>query len=135
MIRTVTIPRLLSNRIGQLQMSAGCIQYQDPNTGLWISDPGSPACGAGSGGDQLPADPGGADAVAIWAAASNAAANEAALNASTRPASLVLAQSLMSGNIPSPLPGLGVTIPDPMKKYLLYGALAVAILYIAGNHK
>lgn len=133
MIQTVPIPPLRVNRIGQMEISQGCIAYQDPNTGLWISDPNTP-CGNGAGG-LVPFDPGAGDAVAQWAAASNAAANSAALNASSDPASLVLAESLMAGNIPSPLPGLGVTVPDPMKKWLLIGAavLGGVVLFQSGG--
>ena len=118
-------------RLGDsLEMTPGCVQYQDLNTGQWISDPSSPACGAGT----LPDDPEGAGAVQEFAASTSAASSNAALNASAPPASLVLAQSLMSGNIPSPLPGLGLTVPLPnipnLTNYLIIAAVAIAALFM-----
>lgn len=121
------------NRLGQLEISQGCIQYQDPNTGLWISDANSPACGSGTGGAGLPADPGAGEALSEWSDLYTATANSSALNAG-KSASLVLAEALMAGNIPSPLPGLGVTVPDPTKKWLMIGAVIVGgVLFLSGG--
>lgn len=122
MIHTIAIPR---GRLGQLEISQGCIEYQDPETGEWISDANSPGCGAG-----LPADPGAQQAVQDFASSTTSAANAAALNAASQPASLVLAQSLMNGNVPSPLPGLGITVPNPVKDYLTIAVIALFALFM-----
>lgn len=137
MIRAVAIPPLAVNRIGQLVMSQGCVQYQDPTTGLWVSDPNTPACGSGSGGDQLPGDPGAGGALSDWASAQSQASSQQSLQQSgvTSP-SFALAESLFGGNVPSPLPGLGlITVPDPLKKFLIWGAVAIGILYLNGEHR
>jgi len=143
MIRTVRIPPLGSNRIGQttetITYAGSTCTAIDPRSGLCIADvflgdPSNPEYGAGGG---FPMDPGADAELAEWAAATNAAANRDALNAGSRPASLVLAESMMAGNIPSPLPGLGITVPDPMKKWLLIGAAVVGgvILFQRGGRR
>ena len=127
MIRTVSIPRLRG--LGDLEISQGCVQYLDPTTGLYVSDPSTP-CPPGSGG-ALPDDTGAAAAVAADAAAQAQAGSILALQQSgaTSP-SLVLAQSLMSGNVPSPLPGLGFTMPASVATWfwpVMIGAIALLL--------
>jgi hypothetical protein len=131
MIRTVRIP----TRVSRLGQSSSSITYYgstctvvDPITGLCMSD-----VALGDESNPLPEDYGSGAAVGAWADSYNARANAALLNAAQTPASLVLANSLMSGNIPSPLPGLGLSVPDPLKKYLFWGAVAAGILFLSGG--
>lgn len=144
MIRTVRIPtgvsRLASphlrlNRIGQSDASvtylASTCTVTDPVTGLCLPD-----VYLGDSSNPLPGDPGAGSAVADWALGQGSYASNAALNQSgvARPASFSIAESLMAGNIPSPLPGVGVTVPEPFKKYLLYGLVAAGVLIFFTDH-
>ncbi len=136
MIRTVRIPRLTMNRIGQTTetisyLASTCTQV-DPATGLCIGD-----VLLGDATNPLPADPGAGAALSDYAAGQRAAAAAAALQQSgvSQPASFAIAQSLMAGNIPSPLPGLGVTFSDPFRKFLLIGTAVVAGLILLDDRK
>jgi len=105
----------------------------DPVTGLCAADVflGDPSNTAGGGGG-LPGDPGELQALQDWARGTQSDISEAGLN------QLVLAQSLNAGNIPSPLPGLGLTIPDPLKKWLLIGGavvLGITVLNSGGRRR
>src|SRR6185295_6240239 len=75
----------------------------DPRSGLCIADvflgdPSNPEYDAGEG---FPMDLGADAELAEWAVATNAAANRDALNAGSWSVSLVLAESMMTSNIPS----------------------------------
>lgn len=131
MIRSVPIPRTVS-RMGDLQMSQGCVTYQDPNTGLWVAD-GNTNCNQGDGSapdSPILTDAGAASALATWAVQSSQTSASEAATASLPLPSLVLAESLMSGNIPSPLPGLGLTIPASTTRWLLIGLAVVGGLLL-----
>lgn len=110
-----------------------CLETFNTDTQSWELVAGSdPSCETGAGTEPYASgsgDSGEGAAVADFAAANTAAANQAALNASS-PSSLVLAQSLMSGNIPSPLPGLGLTVPNPVTKWLLIAGIALAAVFV-----
>lgn len=142
MIRTVPIPTSVNRLAAAYSVTPGCMSYQNPNTGLWETLPSYdvngnllPAANCNFGDGQsidspLPDDPGLQNALELFAASGRDAANQQALNSATNPASLVLANSLMSGNIPSPLPGLGLTIPDPVKNWLEIAAIAAIAYFV-----
>jgi hypothetical protein len=128
-----------SSRMGQsITMTPGCISYLDPTSGLYLADPGTSCGGAGDGSgpdSPLPADPGAVQTLADYTAAQAGSANSDVLNAQQQVPSLVLAESLMSGNIPSPLPGLGLTVPLPtvtVPSWIKWALLAGAAVVVVG---
>jgi len=105
----------------------------DPVTGLCMADVflGDPSNDL-PGGGGFPGDPGEAQALQDWARGTQSDISTAGLN------QLVLAQSLNAGNVPSPLPGLGLTIPNPGKNWLLIGGavlLGIAVLGSGGKQR
>ncbi len=102
----------------------------DPRTGLCVGDVffADESNTAGGGGFPGP-DAGEAQAVADWAASQRQQSDTDAVNN----AWLVLAQSFNSGNIPSPIPGLGLNVPmkTTTRNWLLIGGAAlVAVLVL-----
>jgi len=103
----------------------------DPVSGLCIADAFfGDESNTPSGGTGLPGDSGELQALQEWARGTQSDISESGLRQQQQ---LVLAESLNAGNIPSPLPGLGLTIPDPLKNWLLIGGAVLLGIAVLGN--
>jgi hypothetical protein len=91
-----------------------------------LADPSNPATGQGSG--EFADDTGDGSALETWAAAQQQQNATDAANLGIQ----IGARSLFAGNIPSPLPGLGLTVPIP-KPWLWIGGGLVALALLSGG--
>ena len=133
MIRSVLSQR--PSRMGQqMIVSQGCISYQDPDTGLYLADPGTPCdAGDGSGPDSpLPSDPGAQAALSDYTASQMAQQNSLILNtglpATINQTSQAATGLGLPGVIPSPF-----TFPSWVKWAVLAGVGLVVVESVSGG--
>jgi hypothetical protein len=122
----------MHRRLGDMELSQGCIQYEDPDTGVLITDPSTPCGSAGN----LPDDTGADAALASFASSSVAQSNQAALNqigipfyGSTSGSTVLSAPSLTgSSGIASPIPGLG--LGPNVQSWLIWALIGGGVLLL-----